>query len=38
MVVIRIVGKASKVFDAIKFLADKAGKLTIGELVRLKSK
>jgi hypothetical protein len=38
MVVIRIVGSASEVFRAIKFLADKAGKLTIGELVKLKSK
>lgn len=34
--VIRIVGRACQVFDAIKLLADKAGKLTLGELVKLK--
>ncbi len=38
MLVIRVVGKAKTVFDVIKLIADKAGKLTIGELIKLKSK
>jgi len=33
---IRIVGKNSQVFAKIKLLGEKAGKLTIGELIRLK--
>ena len=33
---IRIVGKSSQVFAKIKLLGEKAGKLTIGELIRLK--
>ena len=34
-IVIRIIGKASDVFDAIKLMAEKAPKLTLGEIERL---
>ena len=33
--VIRISGKAKDVFARIKLMADKAGKLTLGEIARL---
>jgi len=36
--VIRITGKARDVFTAIRVIAHKAGKLTISEIVRLKSR
>ena len=38
MQVIRITGKAKTVFAILKLMAKKAGKLTLGEIVRLKSK
>ncbi len=37
MLVIRIAGKAKTVFGVLKLAAEKAGKLTIGEIVRLKT-
>lgn len=36
--VIRITGKAKDVFATIKLMAEKAGKLTLGEIVRLGKK
>ena len=38
MIVIRITGKAKTVFAVIRTMAQKAGKLTLGEIVRLKSR
>lgn len=36
MKVIQITGKAKTVFDTIRLMAEKAGSLTIGEIIRLK--
>ena len=37
MIVIRITGKARDVFACLEQMAKKAGKLTLGEIVRLRS-
>jgi hypothetical protein len=36
VLVVGIAGKAKAVFGAVKLMAKKAGRLTIGEIVRLK--
>ena len=35
--VIRLAGKADKVFDKLNWMASKAGKLTLGGIVRIKN-
>ena len=38
MIIIRLVGKAKDVFAKVILMADKAEKLTLGEIVRLNNK
>jgi hypothetical protein len=37
MTVIKIAGKAKTVFAVLNFMAEKAGELTVGEIMRLKA-